>query len=570
MRRTFKCRVWFAGLFLLIGQSVFGQQELKQEPGYKESLAAIETQLKRGDVGNALNSIEETLAKYPQGSEVFYAKSLLFAQARNFEVAIPAAQRAVEIDPSNLVYGNHLMELYKSEGDFDAAVGLIDQVISKHSDRGQLYREKIMLLHAAKKSEEALKVYDITKGKFGESDTLDVLKAEILMDLKQPSEAKKVLQVWDKKNSPIRQVYSTLSYIYLDEKNPKEAISVLDRGIVNSKDDLLYLDLADAYNVADKDKLAFDYVKKAFESNTVNFLDKHRVMMTILNGKSKLTLDQKQELANLLVLKHPRIPDTHMFKGDILWQKGELAQAKSLFLTTVGMNPRHIDAWSKLINIDLNLNELDEAIQHGNEALSHNPGSPVLTYFVGMAHFIKKDNEQARQYLERALDQSANENGFVQSMIYAGLGDLYHEIKMESASDVAYEEAVTRDSTNVTAMNNYAYYLSVRKENLDKAAEYAARANELEPNSGTFQDTYAWVLFQKGQYKEALNWIERAVKNSEPSAVLFEHYGDILMKSGKSKEAIKQWEKAQTLNDVNSAVDKDKLKRKISEKKYLD
>jgi len=293
-------------------------------------------------------------------------------------------------------------------------------------------------------------------------------------------------------------------------------------------------------------------------------------MMTILNGKSKLTLDQKQELANLLVLKHPRIPDTHMFKGDILWQKGELAQAKSLFLTTVGMNPRHIDAWSKLINIDLNLSELDEAIQHGNEALSHNPGSPVLTYFVGMAHFIKKDNEQARQYLERALDQSANENGFVQSMIYAGLGDLYHEIKMESGSDVAYEEAIARDSTNVTTMNNYASYLSVRKENLDKAAEYAARANELEPNSGTFQDTYAWVLFQKGQYKEALNWIERAVKNSEPSAVLFEHYGDILMKIGKSKDAIKQWERAETLIDVNSAIDKEKLKRKISEKKYLD
>lgn len=570
MRRMFKCRMWIAGLFVLLGTSAFAQQDIKQDPGYKESLASIESQLKRGDVGNALNSIEATIAKYPQGAEVFYAKSLLFAQARNFEVAIPAAERAVEIDPANLMFGNHLMELYKTEGDFDSAVGLIDKVIDKHTDKPELFREKIMLLHAAKKSEEALQEYEATKAKFGESDTLDVLKAEILMDLKRPNDAKQVLQAWDKRKSPIRQVYSTLSYIYLDEKNSKDALAVLERGIQNSKDDLLYLDLADAYNAANKEKLAFDYVKKAFESDAVNFLDKHRVMMTVLNGKSTLTLDQKQELANLLVLKHPRIPDTHMFKGDILWQKGELTQAKSLFLTTVGMNPRHIDAWSKLINIDLNLNQIDEAIQHGNEALTHNPGSPVLTYFVGMAYFIKKDNEQARKYLEGALDQSANENGFVQSMIYAGLGDLYHELDMESASDVAYEEAITRDSTNVTAMNNYAYYLSERKENLDKAAEYAARANELEPNSGTFQDTYAWVLFQRGDYKEALVWMERAVKNSEPSAVLFEHYGDILMKLGKSKEALKQWERALSSADVSSAVDKDKLKRKISEKKYLD
>ncbi|SNV43928.1 invasion protein regulator [Sphingobacterium mizutaii] len=552
----------------MAGQVLFAQ-ELKDDKGYKEQLASIESKLKSGDLANALQSIEETLEKYPNGAEVYYAKSLLYAQARNFDVALPAAEEAVKISPENILYNNHLLELYKSKGDFASAVELLDEFIKKQPNNPQVYREKIMMQHAGKKSEDALKTYEETKAKFGETDTLDVLKAEILMDMDRPREANEVLQQWRKKKSPIRQVYSSLSYILMDEKKPKDALNVLEEGLSTTKDDLLYLDMADANMAMKKGSQAFENIKKAFQSDAVTFIDKHRVMMNLVNNNKDFTKDQLQDLANTLVLKHPRMPDSHMFKGDILWMRGDLDQAKSLYLTTVSMNPQHVDAWRKLINVELAQNKLDEAIVDGKEALSHNPGNVIITYFVGVAYMMKKDTNNARLFLERALDQSGNENDFVKSMIYGGLGDLYHEIKMESASEVAYDEAIKLDSNNVTVMNNAAYYLSLQKKDLEKAAEYAKKANEMEPNSGTFQDTYAWVLFQQGKYQEALVWIEKAIKNSEPSGVLFDHYGDILIKLGKTKEALKQWEKAMTFSE-GSALDKEKLKQKISEKKYIE
>ncbi|WP_433896238.1 tetratricopeptide repeat protein [Sphingobacterium mizutaii] len=562
------CKPLVLGIMLMAGQVLFAQ-ELKDNKGYKEQLASIESKLKSGDLANALQSIEETLEKYPNGAEVYYAKSLLYAQARNFDVALPAAEEAVKISPENILYNNHLLELYKSKGDFASAVELLDEFIKKQPNNPQVYREKIMMQHAGKKSEDALKTYEETKAKFGETDTLDVLKAEILMDMDRPREANEVLQQWRKKKSPIRQVYSSLSYILMDEKKPKDALNVLEEGLSTTKDDLLYLDMADANMAMKKGSQAFENIKKAFQSDAVTFIDKHRVMMNLVNNNKDFTKDQLQDLANTLVLKHPRMPDSHMFKGDILWMRGDLDQAKSLYLTTVSMNPQHVDAWRKLINVELAQNKLDEAIVDGKEALSHNPGNVIITYFVGVAYMMKKDTNNARLFLERALDQSGNENDFVKSMIYGGLGDLYHEIKMESASEVAYDEAIKLDSNNVTVMNNAAYYLSLQKKDLEKAAEYAKKANEMEPNSGTFQDTYAWVLFQQGKYQEALVWIEKAIKNSEPSGVLFDHYGDILIKLGKTKEALKQWEKAMTFSE-GSALDKEKLKQKISEKKYIE
>ncbi|MGB7528996.1 tetratricopeptide repeat protein [Sphingobacterium cellulitidis] len=568
MRRSQWCKPLVLGILLMAGQVLFAQ-DLKEDKGYKEQLASIESKLKSGDLANALQSIEETLQKYPNGAEVYYAKSLLYAQARNFDVALPAAQEAVKISPENVIYNNHLLELYKSKGDFNSAIQVLDDFLIKQPNNPQVYREKIMMQHAAKKSEDALKTYEITKEKFGETDTLDVLKAEILMDLDRPSEANELLQYWRKKKSPIRQVYSTLSYILVDQNKPKDAVSVLEEGLVATKDDLLYLDMADANMALKKSSQAFDNIKKAFQSDAVNFIDKHRVMMSLVNNNKEFSKDQLQDLANTLVLKHPRMPDSHMFKGDIMWMRGDLVEAKSLYLTTVSMNPQHIEAWRKLINVELAKNELDEAIVDGNEALSHNPGNVIITYFVGMAYMMKKDTDNARLYLERALDQSGNENDFVKSMVYGGLGDLYHEIKMESASEVAYDEAIKLDSNNVTVLNNAAYYLSLQKKDLDKAADYAKRANKMEPNSGTFQDTYAWVLFQQGKYQEALTWIEKSIKNSEPSGVLYDHYGDILIKLGKTKEAVKQWEKAMTLSS-GSSLDKEKLKQKISEKKYIE
>jgi len=172
--------------------------------------------------------------------------------------------------------------------------------------------------------------------------------------------------------------------------------------------------------------------------------------------------------------------------------------------------------------------------------------------------------------MEAALNNAQEESPFLQANIYGGLGDIYNSLKMYKASDAAYMEAIRLDSTNVTAMNNLAYYLSLRKERLDEATKYAAKATDLQPNNGTFEDTYAWVLFADGKYDEALVWIQKALKNTNPqTSVLLEHYGDILFKLGKTNDAVKQWTLALE-KGVDSDDNKLKLKKKIDTKSYVE
>jgi predicted negative regulator of RcsB-dependent stress response len=88
----------------------------------------------------------------------------------------------------------------------------------------------------------------------------------------------------------------------------------------------------------------------------------------------------------------------------------------------------------------------------------------------------------------------------------------------------------------------------------------------LQPNTASFEDTYAWILFRQKSYAEARVWIEKAlVSDKDHSAVQEEHYGDIMFYLGDTNAAVENWKKAKE-NGAKSPV----LERKINERKYIE
>jgi tetratricopeptide (TPR) repeat protein len=379
-----------------------------------------------------------------------------------------------------------------------------------------------------------------------------------------------LLKPWADKGTSLAQVYGQLAQAYNLSKNSKLALDYINKGIQTTKEDFLYFDLADLYRFDKKMKLSFDALKQGFQSKKVDFADKNRIIMTLLNPKGPYSKDQLLELVNILVEVHPRIAESHMAKGQVLWLRDDKSAAQSSLAVAVSMNPYQIDAWRMLMSLDMDKGEFDQAIAHGGEALHYVANNATILYFTSMAYLMKKDMENSRKFMEAALNNAQDESPFLQANIYGGLGDIYNSLKMYKASDAAYIEAIRLDSTNVTAMNNLAYYLSLRKERLDDATKYAAMATKLQPNNGTFEDTYAWVLFANGKYDDALVWIQKALKNTNPqTSVLLEHYGDILSKLGKTTDAVKQWNLALE-KGADTEESKLKLKKKIETKSYVE
>lgn len=573
MRLTFlnkRVILSFVGFLFGTVSALQAQSLEKKSRPYDARLKNVQEILKQGKIGPGVDSLDAILADYPKADDIYFTKAILFAQMRNQDGAIDAIKAALEIEPKP-EYLSFAVDAFKSKNDADSALIYLDKLIDlDDNNTASLKRERIMLLFNGGHKDVALEYFYKTKEIESASDTLDMVGSVLLNDAGNHRAVIDLLKPWADKGTKLAQVYGQLAQAYNLSKNSKLALEYINKGIQTSQEDFLYFDLADLYRFDKKIKLSFDALKKGFQSKKIDFGDKNRIIMTLLGPKSPYTNAQLLELANSLVEVHPRIAESHMAKGQVLWLNEDKTAAQSSLAVAVTMNPYQIDAWRMLMSLDMDKGEFDQAIAHGGEALHYVANNPTILYFTSMAYLMKKDTENSRKFMEAALNNAQDETPFLQANIYGGLGDIYNTLKMYKESDAAYMEAIRLDSTNVTAMNNLAYYLSLRKERLDEATKYAAMATAMQPNNGTFEDTYAWVLFADGKYEDALVWIQKALKNTNPqTAVLLEHYGDILVKLGKTTEAVKQWNLALE-KGMDSEESKQKLKKKIETKSYVE
>ncbi|MEJ2004136.1 MAG: tetratricopeptide repeat protein, partial [Cyclobacteriaceae bacterium] len=265
-------------------------------------------------------------------------------------------------------------------------------------------------------------------------------------------------------------------------------------------------------------------------------------------------------LAEILTEVHPSSALAYAVKGDLYQALGERIASKDAYLKALEYDQSNLSVWQNVLQMLMEGNKYDSVLLLSDDALEIFPNQGMMYYFNGAANLQKKNYDEAIYALEQGKRLSSSNLGLV-SVFNSMLGDAYNGKGNYAKSDRAYEAALDYDPDNLLILNNYSYFLALRKEKLDKAEEMASRAVDGDPENITFLDTYAWVLFNREKYKEAARVIEKAIKLGNVSAIYYEHYGDILYKLGKVDEAVEQWKKARELNPNSPLIDK-----KIAEK----
>jgi tetratricopeptide (TPR) repeat protein len=157
------------------------------------------------------------------------------------------------------------------------------------------------------------------------------------------------------------------------------------------------------------------------------------------------------------------------------------------------------------------------------------------------------------------------ENPELLSQFYSSLGSVYFKTNNWTECENSFEQALIQNPDNATALNNYAYYLGIKKVQLDKALGIVQYAVSMQPNNAIYLDTFGFILFQKKKYQEAVSQLEIAVKLNSTDQEIWEHLGDAYFMLGNESKALECWNKALLLNPAHS-----KLKEKINQKKFIE
>ena len=129
------------------------------------------------------------------------------------------------------------------------------------------------------------------------------------------------------------------------------------------------------------------------------------------------------------------------------------------------------------------------------------------------------------------LAESAARQGDKEKQVFAYSyeGDVYYQNGDQKRAFKAYDKALKINPDYAPALNNYAYYLSLKKRSLRKALKMSARAVEQEPDNATYLDTYGWILYLLHKPEEAKPHFKHAmIYGGKESAVILEHYSKVL------------------------------------------
>jgi tetratricopeptide (TPR) repeat protein len=203
--------------------------------------------------------------------------------------------------------------------------------------------------------------------------------------------------------------------------------------------------------------------------------------------------------------------------------------------------------------------------EYAGKALELFPTQPDLYYYKGSSALRLKKYQDAIDVLSDGSGLVYN-NPQLELQFNALLGDAYNSVKNYDKSEAYYTKALDIEPQNTYVLNNYSYYLSVRKVKLDKARDMAKLANTIEPNNATYEDTYGWIFYIMGDYANAKTWIEKALSHGgDEDGTVLEHYGDVMYKLGDTAKALEYWKKAKEKTGATDLID-----RKITEKKLIE
>lgn len=515
------------------------------------------TQVALKNYEEAIGLYKEVLKQDIHNSAAAYEISRCLQHSRRNTEALQFAIQARTEDSQNYWYGLQVADLQLINQKTEDAKKTLEQLALKYPNDRDIHiklSEIYLSLNQTDKSLEQLVILDkIT----GHSPEIAIQKFRILSGVGRNEEAAKELKTLLASNPYEINYYQILYEFYQAIGKPTEALEVLENMLqVDPGNSFALITLSQHYRSQGKKELAEQYQKKALQSSQVNIEGKVQFLLALLNDleKDSTQAPEISRLTDTLIAQHGDYYMLLAIRADLFRFMGQLDSARFWLKKALTADPSHESLWQNLLYIDAGKENYTLLWEDSELALEVFPNQMEFLYLNGVSAFTLKKYPEAKIPLEKLLKQPAiSEERKLQTLEL--LGDLYHYLGDYSRSDATFEQVLKIDSKNATVLNNYAYYLSLRSLELEKAEQLVLKAIQLQPETASFEDTYGWILYQRGKYAEALEWVQKAM-NRQESPDIADHLGDIYFRLGKPDKSMELWKKAKELGLTGPEIER--------------
>lgn len=508
-----------------------------------------------------------TALKYEQVSAAHYEISKLCSQLPKFEkMGRDHIRIAVEMEPNNSWYLKDLAYYEVYEGNIKEGIKNFDLAV-KYSVNPVLVLNEYLNVIGNYDMNQAANVLGQIALIQGEDEDVARKRFELLSLQGKFKEAGMVLEDFEKKNKVEDAYYFYLLEFYREYSLKDEASKWLKhmKEVIPNNGKLL-LEESGELAMSGQDAKSYEMLKKSITSGDLGWYD----AIDILKKYEELVAQDEKFLKPLWEIFDLTF---NQFKSEyqclvqlsfVANHQDNLVRQEEMLTLAVALYKSDVMVWQFLLENQKHLRKWSELVKVGNEALELFPTDAEIYYYTGLGYLKLLDYTKSLELLTTGRDLVIEDPELL-SQFYSSLGSVYFKTNNWTECENSFEQALIQNPDNATALNNYAYFLGLKKVQLDKALGIVQYAVSMQPNNAIYIDTFGFILFQKKQYQAAVTQLEIAIKLNAADQEIWEHLGDSYFMLGNEAKAMECWSKALVLNPTHS-----KLKEKINQKKFIE
>ena len=555
---------------LLSGTGIaFAQTDEEQQRKYDYYFLESIRQKTLGKFDAALDLLQHCLEINPDAASAHYELAQYYMFLKQEDRAVQALEKAVANDPDNYWYAQGLANLYQKEGETEKATALLEQMAAHFPTKVDPLYNLLDIYNRAAEYDKMLDILNSLEQRTGKSEQLTMEKFRIYLQKKDNKRAFREIESLVEEYPMDTRYQVVLGDAYLQNGKQQEAYDLYRKVLAQEPDNPMALySLATYYQETGQEARYQQQLDTLLLNRKVPSETKLVVMRQLIVENERADADSTRiiGLFDRILKEDPEDAQLPLLYVQYLLSKGMNRETVPVLNHVLDIDPTHTAARMTLLGEAIKAEDYKEVTRLCEGGVVANPDRPEFYFYLAIAYNQDGRTDDVIATCQKALAQAREgTKEDVVSDFFTIMGDAYYEKKLTQEAYAAYDSALVYKPDNIPALNNYAYYLSLERRDLDRAEEMSYKTIQAEPKNATYLDTYAWILFEKGNYAEARIYIDDALlSNTEQSSGIVEHAGDIYYMTGDVDKAVEMWQKARDMGIRNETLDK-----KIKEKKYI-
>lgn len=508
----------------------------------------------------------------PRSAIVCYELGILYLKLDSVKLGIDYINKSCDYDPENYYYQTNLANIYSKKGMYNESLKKCEFIAKKFPQNDNVFYQLSMLYTQTGQYDKALSALDKLEKRVGINKDITFEKVRLYRTLNKNNKAIKEIENFIKESPFDESAWIFKGDLEMSTNQMDEALASYMKSLeIAPGNGYAMASLCSYYDyIGDKEKTD-EYLYNIFKATDVSLSNKLAFLERVAKyyERSPDYVIRLEKIYLSMIESDPENAQVHLNYSEFLSYIGRDEECIESLRTSVYLDPSCSDCWLLLFKTAFDKEDsvmIDKVLKDAMEAV---PNSPEFCYFAGVKALDEKNNADALKYIQKAKENlSAAKSEELQKSVNSLLAELLRAEGKKQEARECMLEALSKAPNDLMLMNNYAYYLALDNEELDKAAEYGAKLVEKEPLESTYLDTYAYILMKQAKYDLAIFYIRQALtydSKEAPNFEIIEHYGDILYFLGNIDQAIEEWSKAKKINP-NSSI----LNEKIKQKKYVE